>query len=186
MSDNSTSPPDITSLIAPFFASLDELGTLTCVESSDMPADYQKLLAHNNHMTVAVERFHNSLVDVRVLDKHVEGTRYARKILLARQSDSAVVQFGVMRVDVGVLDPEVRREIEDEQTPLGRILISHGVLRDVELTALWRVVPGQALRELLSMSPGQQTYGRTALIHVNGQPAVELLEIVAPTDSSAC
>ena len=185
MSDKETSPPDMASLIAPFFASLDELGTLARVESSDMPADYQKLLAHNNHMTVAVERFHNSLVDVRVLDKHVDGTRYARKILLARQSDGAVVQFGVMRVDITVLEPEVRREIESERMPLGRILISHGVLRDVELTALWRVIPGEELRELLNMSPGQQTYGRTALIHVNGQPAVELLEIVAPTESPA-
>jgi hypothetical protein len=30
------------------------------------------------------------------------------------------------------------------------------------------------------MRSGQVTYGRTAVIHLNGEPAIELLEIVAP------
>ena len=30
------------------------------------------------------------------------------------------------------------------------------------------------------MQPGQITYGRTAIIHFDGEPAVELLEIVTP------
>jgi len=34
--------------------------------------------------------------------------------------------------------------------------------------------------ELPQHAPGQTTYGRTALIYCNGEPAVELLEIVTP------
>jgi hypothetical protein len=30
------------------------------------------------------------------------------------------------------------------------------------------------------MPPGVATYGRTALIHVDGEPVVQLIEIVAP------
>jgi hypothetical protein len=38
------------------------------------------LLAHDSHMTVTVERFHNGHVDVRVLETNITPTHYARKI----------------------------------------------------------------------------------------------------------
>jgi chorismate-pyruvate lyase len=131
-------------------------------------------------MTVTVERWHHSPVDVQVLAKHLTDEAYARKILLTRTSDKKVVQFGVMRIKYQYLTDAVRREIESEAVPLGRILINHNVLRQVELFALWKVKPGKELAMLLNTAPDQITYGRTALIHVDGEPAVELLEIVAP------
>ncbi len=91
-----------------------------------------------------------------------------------------VVQFGIMRLDFSCVDPAVRREIESQRTPLGRILIEHNVLREVHLTRLYKVTPGEDLRRLFGMQPGEITFGRTALIHFDGEPAVELLEIVAP------
>ena len=36
------------------------------------------------------------------------------------------------------------------------------------------------MTEWFAMKPGQTVYGRLALIHCDNQPAVELLEIVAP------
>jgi hypothetical protein len=92
-----------------------------------------------------------------------------------------VVQLGIVRLHVGFLDPPVRDEIFAEQVPLGRILISHNVLRTVELCGLYRVECGDDLADIFGAAPGVPTYGRTALIHCNGEPAVELLEIVAPT-----
>jgi len=171
---------DIHGLIAPFYSSLEVIGVFAPVEVAEMPAVYGRMLSHNNHMTVTVERQHQSLVKVRVLAKHVTDSHYARKIVLARQSDGVVVQFGIMRVDLRALTPEVRREIEGEDIPLGRSLIAHGVLRDVELAQLWRITPAQELQQLLNMRPDETTFGRSALIHVSGQPAIELLEIVAP------
>jgi hypothetical protein len=85
-----------------------------------------------------------------------------------------------MRLDFSCVSPEVRREIESQKTPLGRILIAHKVLRAVHLTRLYKVVPGEDLRQLFQLEPGQITYGRTAIIHFDGEPAVELLEIVTP------
>jgi hypothetical protein len=46
---------------------------------------------------------------------------------------------------------------------------------------LYRVECGEDLAKIFGVAPGVPTYGRTALIHCNGEPAVELLEIVAPT-----
>ena len=138
------------------------------------------LLAHDSHMTVTVERFHNGPVNVRVLETQLSGEHYAHKILLTRQSDGVVVQFGIMRLDFSTVSPAVRREVESQQTPLGRILIQHNVLREVHLTKLWRVTPGEDLCRLFNVSRDQVTYGRTAIIHCDGEPAIELLEIVTP------
>lgn len=176
----SPSRPDLETLIALFYDDADALGQMERVEASEMPAAYRRLLAHDSHMTVTVERFHNSPVNVRVLDERIEGSHYARKILLARAGDGQVVQFGLMRVNFAYVDDAVEREIRSRGTPLGRVLIEHNVLRRVRLSSLWRVQPGTELAELFDVTDGAETYGRTAMIEVGGDPAVELLEIVIP------
>ncbi len=168
-----------------FYADMEELGRFERVSPEQMPPDYRLLLAHENHMTVTMERFHASSVKVHVLAAQTTGSHYSRKILLSRTSDDVVVQFGIVRINFNYLGDEVRREIESQRTPLGRILINHGVLREVELWQLWRVAAGPDLQQLFSLSRREATYGRTALIHCNGEPAIELLEIATPTSPSA-
>lgn len=167
-------------LVHLFYSSTEEVGRFDPSRAEALPPAFRRLLAHESHMTVTLEAFYHSSLDVQVLTKCETDQHYARRILLTRQSDGGVVQFGVMRVNSSHLSDAVRQEIETESHPLGRILISHDVLRKVELDTLWRVRPAVDLRRLLNMDEGQETYGRTALIHVEGEPAVELLEIVAP------
>ena len=180
MSDTHAVTPDLDMLVGLFYKRPDELGRFEEVDSHELARDYRMLLAHDSHMTVTVERFHNGPVDVAVLATKVAGDHYARKILLTRQSDGVVVQFGIMRLDFGAVSAEVRREVESQQTPLGRILIKHNVLTKVHLSKLYRVVPGEDLRRHFHLPAGPITYGRTAVIHCDSEPAVELLEIVAP------
>src|SRR2546421_10210646 len=66
-----------------------------------LPEPYRGLLVHNHHMTVTVEAFYGSLVDVRVLERLHDGDTYARKILLALQSDGRIVQSGIVRIRLG-------------------------------------------------------------------------------------
>ena len=173
--------PDLETLVGLFYTSAGELGNFEELSAEDMPPGERRLLAHHNHMTVTVEEFHNSPVDVRVLEKRRTDRHYARKILLTRQSDGRVVQFGIMRVNLDYLSDQVRREIEGESTPLGRILIRHNVLREVHLSQLWKITPGENLRKLFGLGKNVATYGRTAVIHCNGEAAaVELLEIITP------
>lgn len=171
---------DLETLVRLFYPSPDALGQFEAVSAADMPANYRGLLAHEHHMTVTVEAFHRCAVEVEVLASHVTQTHYARKILLRREPERQVVQFGIMRVDLRLLEPPVRREIEEQQTPLGHVLIRHGVLRSIHLASLWKVRPGSELQAHFAADPSAVTYGRTALIACNLQPAVELLEIVAP------
>jgi len=193
----------LATIIAPFYSSLAELGEFESVAPEDMPEDYQSLLAHDDHMTVTVEAFHDTLVDVRVLQEHRDGEVYSRASLLVCQSTGRVVQLGIMRINLHGLSEAVRREIESRRLPLGRILIRHNVLRHVKLFRLWRIQPGPELRRHLVIPvggvsdddkgiqsvaksasetpPTQQLeciYGRSAGIVVEGRPSVELLEIV--------
>jgi chorismate-pyruvate lyase len=145
-----------------------------------VPPPYTQLLVNEHHMTLTVEAHHGDAVDVKVLEYRVAGDSYSRKILLTLQKTGRVVMFGLMRVNFHYCSDDVRREIMAGQTPLGRILIEHNVLRRVEPTAFVRVVPAHAMMEWFHLDRPKPTYGRFALIHCDEQPAIELLEIVTP------
>ena len=172
--------PDPSELISLFHDSVEELGQFEPVDVAHLPDSFRALLAHHDHMTVTIEAWHNSLVDVRVLSEHRDGNLYARQILLTRQRDHGVVQYGIMRIDLSGLPEIVRLEIESHALPLGRIMIRHHLMREVELEQLYRITPGPTLKAFLKLPDGspRELYGRTARILVEGEPAVELLEIV--------
>ena len=150
------------------------------IPASTTPEPYKALLVHEYHMTVAMEEYHRCKVDVKVLDSRLDGEKYARKILLTLRRTGRVVQFGIVRVNLGYCSEAVRQRIVEGKTPFGRILIEHNVLRRIEPTAFLRVTPSPAMMEWFGLDRPRPTYGRLALIHCDEQPAVELLEIVAP------
>lgn len=169
---------ELESLIQTFYRDVSELAQFTEVDASEIPEPHRSLLNHDQHMTVTVEKFHSSPVDVHVLNTNIDENHYAREIVLKRQTDGRVVQYGIVRLNFAFLDDEVRQEIESQKTPLGRILINHNVLRRVQLLSLYRIAPDPAISNALDLKEGDECFGRTALIYVNDQPAVELLEIV--------
>ncbi len=179
--------PSLDELIGLFYPDPGRLATFEAVEAEAIPVVYRDLLAHEHHMTVTVEHFYQCPVDVRVhrvaTPQSAADHHYAREITLTRQSDGSVVQFGIVRIDFDFLSPEVRAGIERQDTPLGRILIRHNVLRKIHLSKLYRVSPGFFLRERLGLSQPIDTYGRTALIECDHKPAIELLEIVTPIET---
>ena len=157
-----------------------DLGQWTTVDPDAMPQPYRRLLAHSEHMTVTVETHHGSRVNLRVLDERTNHDWYARKILLARTDTDRVVQFGIMRIDFHHCTPQVRESILNKQTPLGRILIDFDVLRRISPETYLRVVPTGELLAAFQLQVETPTYGRLATIFCEGEPAIELLEVVAP------
>ncbi len=180
-------PPadELGALIELFYADSSLLGRFSKCERAGVPHAYQTLLAHNAHMTVTVEQRHGCPVSVEVLESHESPTHYIRKILLRRLSDQRVVQFGIVRLKLDAIDPEARAEILAKRTPLGRALIQHNVMRHVQLLDVWKVQCGVELAGYFAVKAGHETFGRTALIYCNEEPAIELLEIVAPEDTFA-
>ncbi|MBN9118400.1 MAG: hypothetical protein J0I06_04425 [Planctomycetes bacterium] len=154
------------------------------VPAGELPEPYHKLLAHTHHMTVTVEEFYGSPVDVRVLSCRRGGNEYARKILLALKNGSQkVVQFGLVRINLGVCPEPVRNAIVEGKTPLGRVLIQHNMLRRIEPVAFLRVQLSATMAEWFGVAPGTETYGRLGVIYTGERPAVEVLEILAPLES---
>ena len=174
------SRPDLATLIGLFYDAPADLGVFDEVTPDNMPEPFRGLLAHNHHMTVTVESFHRCPVSVEVLETQRSGHHYSRKILLRRTTDEAVVQFGIVRLDLRFLTEEVIDEITSKKIPLGRVLIQHDVMREVQLAELWRFQPGPDLERYLG-DVWSTVYGRTALIYCNGEPVIELLEIVTPS-----
>lgn len=152
------------------------------VSSSLIPEPYKQLLAHEHHMTVTMENYHGCPVNVSVLNEFSDDDIYARQIILTRTTDGVPVQFGIVRFDFRYVTRQVRDEIMAGQIPLGRVLITHNVLRHIDLGAILKFSAGPLLAEIMQMDEGQTTYGRLATIFCNRHPAVDLLEISRPLD----
>jgi chorismate-pyruvate lyase len=150
------------------------------ISASNVPEPFRTLLVHPNHMTVTVEKFFRDRVEVLVRDVNRSNREYARDIRLALSASGRIVQLGVVMIDLSVLSPPVRDAILAERTPLGRVLIEHGVLTVIEPVQFLKVLPGPELcREFECPFPAV-TYGRIGVITADGHPAVEVLEIMTP------
>ena len=155
----------------------------TPIAGDTVPEPYRSLLVHTHHMTVTVEEHYGGPVDVRVLETVRDGSEYARKILLTLRSTGAVVQFGLVRIDLDYLSEPVRARIVAGDTPLGRVLIEHDVLRHILPAGYLKVEPDAEMREWFGMQGEGTTYGRLGVILTDGKPAIEVLEILAPVGS---
>ena len=176
------------SLIRMFPESAAAFGTLRALRPDELPEPYRELLDHRSHMTVAMERWCGGQVGLEVVATRVAPATvpgghglYTREILLTR-GWGAVVQHGIVRIDLSLLDAATVAAILAAKIPLGRILIGANLLRDVHDVALLEVVPGPHLRRLFGPDAARaaRTFGRVAEISLGGRPAIELLEIAAP------
>lgn len=140
-----------------------------------VPQPYHALLVHPHHMTVTVENHYQGPVAVRVISRRSDKDIYARKIVLEHPK-AGIVLFGIVRIWLQYCDDRVRQAILEEETPLGRVLIEHDVLRRIEPTAYLEF--DSNLFEWFH--PSKKTYGRLGIIHCNHRPAIELLEVLAP------
>lgn len=171
--------PSVESLYS-LFPESDDRPAAALVPASELPQPYRKLLDHPDHMTVTVEEHFGGAVDVRVLDCRRSGNEYARKILLAMHDGGRVVQFGLVRIDLGVCPEPVRDAIVEGKTPLGRVLIQHDMLRRIEPTGFVKVSLRESMAKWFGAKFGETAYGRLGVIYTGDRPAVEVLEILAP------
>jgi len=147
------------------------------VQPAEVSEPSRTLLVHNHHMTVTLEAHHGSPLRVEVLDRVRVGEAYTRRICLFETGRNTPVLYGVVRIHLQFCKPEVRERILAEGEPLGRILIQNGVLTRIDLLGLLKVAATYAPPEWFGPRGGD-VFGRLAVIHCDGQPAIELLEMV--------
>lgn len=155
-------------------------------------------------MTVAMETLHGQAVSLEVLAvaerpaTDADPFGYAREIVLrcprvnpelfpeascrTPPETGWVVQYGIVGIALERLPGPIAEAIRRQVTPLGRILIEAGLHRQVRDVELLEVVAGQRLRKLFGGAgdaPGPRTYGRVAIIDIEHQPVISLLEVAA-------
>ena len=165
--------------------------TFRNVDRAEVPEPDRTLLDHTSHMTVAMEGHHGAPLGLRVVARGPDtGTSadqspwYAREILLL-SPQGALVQYGIVRINLDHVDRTTAAAIRAGRIPLGRVLINAGLLREVHDVSLLEVRPGPRLASLFGGLPkpgvpSPPTFGRVAEISLGGHPAVELLEVVVP------
>ncbi len=155
------------------------------VNSDDLPPSYRSLLDHRAHMTAVLSDYHGSSVALKVLAHQREGDVYRRKIVLTVGAANRVVEFGLVRLDLSVVDDAVRSAIVERRRPLGEILIEHNVLTRVEPRWFVRFPAGSPLHEHFGGETAGPVFGRIGTIYLHEEPAVELLEVVTDWTGAA-
>jgi len=153
----------------------------TLVQPDQIPFPQDQLLVHHEHMTVVLEKHHGSPVEVHVMEEHLDGDIYTRKIYLTPRGSDKVVEWGIVKLDFQYMAPEVRDEILAKRLPLGAVLIKHDVLRRVKPRWFLRFPEGGPVVSLFrSKACGDEdaAYGRIGTIYCNEEPAIEVIEIV--------
>jgi hypothetical protein len=151
----------------------------TEVDPEEMPQPARQLLVHQKHMTKVLTGFYGRPMDLHVLDRHYDGgDLYHRKIMLTVQETDRIVEYGVVRLDFRCMSPVVKRAILEEHAPLGSILINHNVLRRVQPRWYLELPHGGGLLKWFGCPTAGPLYGRIGTIYCDGEPAIELLEVV--------
>lgn len=176
-SEQAAAREELASLCEGFFDDLAWLSDCEWIAAGQMPPETRRMLVHGEHMTATLKRCYHQPVGLRVLDDRAEGATYRRKILLTVDEGRRVVEFGIVRMTFAALDDAAREVVLLRETPLGDIFERFDVLTKVEPRDLWRFPSETPIVQYFGPAAAA-AYGRLGLIHCNGDPAVELLEVV--------
>lgn len=168
---------ELASLCDGFFDELSWTASCQVVSPNMVPEPARALLVHNDHMTATLRQHYGEPVALTVLDHRHSGDDYRRKIILT-VGDGRTAAVGVVRLNLKYVAQDIRTAIVERRTPLGDILGKHRVLTRVEPKWFLRFPATTPVVECFSPRPAGDVYGRLGLIYCDGEPAVELLEIV--------
>lgn len=173
---------DVRAALQRICAGLEDIATtqlkFDVVEESALPSPYRELLAHRQHMTAMLRNHYGAGVALHVNEHGFADGWYRRVIQLTLPASGAVVELGIVAMDMSKLPADVQEAIRLRQRPLGDILCASNVLR--EITPRWYLrFPGTADNLApWGASFDHDIFGRVGVMHCDGHPAIELLEIV--------
>ncbi len=156
-----------------------ELARFVQVDGPSVPQPFNRLLVHDQHMTVTLEAYHRGPVHLSVHDSVLRNDGYVRKITLHARPDGPAILLGIMKFDFRYCSAATREEVVAGQTPLGRILIAHDVLRHLTGGPYYGVAPGSSRILGLDVDLPADCHARLAHINCNGGHAVQVLEIIS-------
>jgi len=152
------------------------------VAAADVPAPFHDLLVHRRHMTIVLRQRYASPLHLIVHRAARDPRSYRRCITLSTAPGGPVVELGLVRLNLAMIPAAAQEEILHQSAPLGDVLNRHRILRRILPTHYLRVPPASSLLRFFDYASPRPLYGRTGIILCNGQPAIDVLEIVTGID----
>jgi hypothetical protein len=161
------------------------LPPLQQVDGEEVPEPYKRLLVHSSDMTSTLERFYEEPVHLRVVSSRHEGDEYFREVVLCTEKESKPVEFGAIKINLGLFSDRARKHILQEHWPLGRILKDCGITYSSWPKAFLKLASDRLINSALNLNGAHVLYGRrNTLLNGDGQPLAEIVEILPPVEST--
>ncbi len=155
------------------------LPRIEAIPGDAVPEPYRALLVHDNDMTTTLEAFHQSRIHLELLSRDRRGGYYFREVVLRLDHDEKPVEFGAIKIYLGMFPEEAQELIQLEQVPLGRILKDCEVRHQTAAKHFLRVEPDEVITRALELERPVPLYGRKAVISdLSGRPLSEIVEIL--------
>jgi chorismate-pyruvate lyase len=157
------------------------LPTVHRLEGAAVPEPYKTLLVHSRDMTPTLEEFYGCKVSLEVLSRERRGDVYFREVLLRTSKGNRPVEFGAIKIHIGLFPPAARRQVLEERTPLGRILAENEIRHSSRPRAFLRIQADSLVSGHFGLTQPSWLYGRRNTISDAFQrPLAEIVEILPP------
>ena len=155
-----------------------ELPQVSAIDPDDIPLPYRSLLVHRTDMTLTLERHFGGRVALRPLATFLHGPWYFRRVLLAQEYTGRPVEMGAIRIRIPGFPARIRKQILENDVPLGRLLRDGGVDYESRPTVFLAVVPNPEMMGVFWMREPKTLYGRrTEMLH-NGNKIGDIVEVL--------
>lgn len=148
------------------------------IPAEQIPEPYHTLLVHEKHMTLTLTAHYRAFLELHVKEMHYEGSLYSRKITLTVPQVKSVIEYGLIRLDLRYVPEPVKQEIFQQRTPMGELLLRHNILQHVQPKWFLKLPPDCSILRWMGAKVDHPLFGRLGTIYCNGEPAVEVMEIV--------
>src|SRR5438034_5845823 len=157
------------------------LPPLQQVDREAVPPPYKQLLVHHDDMTPTLEKYYGRNIHLRLLSRRCKGTSYFREVVLLLDGTDQPVEFGAIKICLDRLGAEARRQILEEQRPLGHILHECGFKHSSRPKAFLRLASDHFINDALQLIGANVLYGRrNTLFDPQDRPLAEIVEILPP------
>ena len=157
------------------------LPPLQQVDGEAVPQPYKHLLVHHDDMTPTLEKFHGRDIHLRLLGRRRRGNGYFREVVLLLDGTDQPVEFGAIKIFLDRFAPEARRQILQEQRPLGHIMQECAVKHSSRPKAFLRLASDHFINQALRLTGANVLYGRrNTLFDPPDRPLAEIVEILPP------
>jgi hypothetical protein len=151
------------------------------VEPAEVPEPYHSLLVHKTDMTSTLEKFHGETLHVEVLTRDIRENEYYREVVLVLDGTKKRIEYGAIKIMLGLFPDEARQEILRAQLPLGRILSLFHIPFASRPGPYLRLTSDKFIDTALQLQGPQLIYGRrNALVDAQERSLAEIVEFLPP------